>query len=214
MSSVIEAEDDSSDQLKGRAGEAGGGGGAGGRGESGVRAGAGAEAGASWYFQRRSGGWERFDPALEKAVEDAWTKDQASVQLCHYNFELRLQENMQQENMQTKRKRKIKREGGPKQSAASKQLADRPGLGGSRGGSGGNSMAEELVQVEYKRGDRVRVFEDQEQVKGAFQRGCDVKWQVRWREVSPQFLICFFDTDIVSHSLYWLITSSASSMRQ
>ncbi len=212
MSSVIEVEDDSSDQLKGRgAGGAGGAGRAGGRGERGARAGAGAEA--AWYFQRRSGGWERFDPALEKAVEDAWTKDQVSVQLCHYNFDLRLQENMQQENMQTKSKRKIKREGGPKYSATSKQLADRPGVGGSRGGSGENSMAGELVQVEYKRGDRVRVFEDQEQVKGAFQRGCDVKWQVRWREVSPQFLI-FFYTDIVSHSLYWLITSSASSMRQ
>ena len=129
MSSVIEVEDDSSDQLKGRAGGAGGAGGAGRagrRGERGARAGAGAEA--AWYFQRRSGGWERFDPALEKAVEDAWTKDQASVQLCHYNFDLRLQESMQQENMQTKRKRKIKREGGPKQSAASKQLADRPGV--------------------------------------------------------------------------------------
>jgi hypothetical protein len=100
---------------------------------------AGAEAGASWHFQRRSGGWERFDPALEKAVEDAWTKDQASVQLGHYNFDLRLQENMQQENMQTKGKRKIKREGGPKYIAANKQVADRPGVGGSRGGSGGSS---------------------------------------------------------------------------
>ena len=172
MSSVIEVEDDSSNQLKGRAGAAGG---IGGAGRAGGRGGAGAGAGTSWYFQRRSGGWERFDAALEKAVEDAWTKDQASVQFSHHNFDLCLQENMQQENMQTKRKRKIKREGGPKQSAASKQLADRPGLGGSRGGSGGNSMAEELVQVEYKRGDRVRVFEDQEQVNGAFQRGCDVK---------------------------------------
>jgi hypothetical protein len=158
-------EDDSSDQLQGRAG--------------------GAIAGASWFFQLQSGGWQRFDPALEKAVEDAWTKDQASVQFGLHNF---LLQNMQQENMQTKRKRKIKREGGPKYNAADTEVADRAGVGGRRGGSGGNSMAAELVRVEYKRGDRVRVLEDQEQVKRAFRRGCDVKWQVRWREVSPQSL--------------------------
>jgi hypothetical protein len=48
--------------------------------------------------------------------------------------------------------------------------------------------AEEVLKPEYKRGDRVRVLEDKEQVKGSFQRGCDVKWQVRWREFSPQSL--------------------------
>ncbi len=143
---------------------------------------------------------------MEKAVEDAWTKDQASVQLGLYNFDLRLQDNMQQENIQTKRKRQIKREGGPRYNSADTQVADRGGVGGRRGGSRGNSMAEQLVQVEFKRGDRVRVLEDQEQVKGAFQRGCDVKWQVR----SFPAVFALYR----SLALYRLITSSASRMTQ
>jgi hypothetical protein len=48
--------------------------------------------------------------------------------------------------------------------------------------------AEEVPKPEYKRGDRVRVLEDQEKVKVSFQQGCDVEWQVRWRESSPQSL--------------------------
>ena len=110
--------------------------------------------------------------------------------------------------MQTKRKRKIKREGGPKYNAADTQVADRAGVGGRRGGSGENSMAAELVQVEYKRGDRVRVLEDQEQVKRAFRRGCDVKWQVGWRSFLAVFAIHR------SLALYRFITSSASRMTQ